>query len=98
MYPRNATPNAAKEPRLWSLKGKWGGLFEFRFEAGIVGVEVGDEVFYGFEITVFDDAGVVVSTWEGLPDLGGGLAEFEEPAHVCRSGVYWLARRLIRGS
>jgi len=77
--------------RLWGLEGRWGGLFGFRFKAWICGIEISDEVFYGFEVAIFDDAGVVVSAWEGLPDFGGGLAceEFLEVRYL-RLGTWYL--------
>lgn len=49
------------------------------------GIQIIDEIGYGFEISKFNDAGVVVAARERFPYFSGGLADLEETAHMARS-------------
>jgi hypothetical protein len=69
---------------------------------GAVALEALHEGLDSVEVARLQDGGVVVAVLDGLPDLGRGLAELVEFAHVTRPGGCVLvigleARRWLSG-
>jgi len=73
----NSTPNRAKKKSFLCSETE---LSIFR----CVRIQVADEISDTFEISGFEDAGIVVTSWQGFPDLSWALADFEESAHMAR--------------
>jgi hypothetical protein len=48
----------------------------------LIAIYIGDEIFDGFEIAFFQNAGIMITPGQGFPDFSGALADLEEAAHM----------------